>query len=152
MFGLYRLSLQRLPTSQILFKVWFGTSSGDRRNRQVFGLYRLSLQRFPTLQILFKVWFVQDFCLFSVRFRQVSLYNKNYIQPNYYLYHSIYQVLLFLCQPFLNPVQLNIEVLHIEYFLGRMNSVIFGILSLVYILLLLYFHAAVQMDTLHDYP
>jgi hypothetical protein len=31
-----------------------------------------------------------------------------------------------------------------------MNSVIFGILSLVYILLLLYFHAAVQMDTLHD--
>jgi hypothetical protein len=35
-FGLYRLSLQRLPTSQILFKVWFGTSSGDRRNRQVW--------------------------------------------------------------------------------------------------------------------
>ena len=43
------------------------------QKRQVFSLYRL-INKISYIRILFKAWFMQDYSLFRVRFKQVSLY------------------------------------------------------------------------------
>jgi hypothetical protein len=64
LISVYIKSVQWNPSKQNLVGTNFCV-----RNRQVFGLYRLNY-----IGTLFKVGFIQDFNLFRVQFRQVSLY------------------------------------------------------------------------------
>jgi hypothetical protein len=83
-FGLHRFKSHRHWVDRTVKSVWFRQviSLLSVQLRQVFGLHRFKLHRHLVDGTVKSVWFKilpvlrQDFCLLSVRFRQISLYSR----------------------------------------------------------------------------
>jgi hypothetical protein len=112
LISVYIKSVQWNPSKQNLVGTNFCV-----RNRQVFGLYRLNY-----IGTLFKVGFIQDFNLFRVQFRQVSLYlvifvlvYKVKINTPFFLGQSfcILIYIYLLCNQLLSPQQFWVGILSV---------------------------------------